>query len=64
MLEAHGVQSHLKADVIELVDFALYTLRYAQGRAPNKRRRMPSMSEGRYLTKAEKEMNIRLFGRL
>ena len=64
MLEAHGVLPRLRRDAIELIDFGLYTLRYAQGRAPNKRRRMPPMSQGRYLTKRHKEINIRCLGGL
>lgn len=63
MLEAHGVLTSLRADAVELFDFGLFTLLYAQGRAPNRRRRMTPMSQGRYLTKRQRELNTRLFGR-
>lgn len=62
MLEAHGVQSHLKDDAIELLDFGLGLLRKIQGRAAIKKKRMPPMSQSRYQTERQRELRVRIFG--
>ncbi len=62
MLEAHGVQPSLRDETIKFFDFGLDLLRQAQGRSAVKKKCMPSMSQGRYLTKRHRELNIQFFG--
>jgi hypothetical protein len=63
MIEAHGVARHQKARLLQTFEFGIKVLVLANGRQPIKRKRMPPMSVGRYLTSAQEELNIRLFGR-
>jgi hypothetical protein len=62
LLNAHGVGSQLKSDVIEYFDFGMKLLTETQGRPAVKRRRMPAMSRGRYLTKARRTLRAEIFG--
>jgi hypothetical protein len=62
LLNAHGVGSELKSDVIDYFDFGMKLLTQTQGRAAVKRRRMPAMSRGRYLTKAQRALHVEIFG--
>jgi hypothetical protein len=55
MLEAHGVDQHLKNAVGDVFDFGIDLLRSTQGRPPVKRKLMPAMSKGRYLTPTERK---------
>ncbi len=62
LLNAHGVSPHLEANVIDYFDFGTTLLTTAQRRTAVKRRRMPAMSKGRYLTAAQRELRVSLFG--
>ncbi|MCP5372659.1 MAG: hypothetical protein H6907_13085 [Hyphomicrobiales bacterium] len=62
MVEAHGIPPHRKSDFINLFDFGKNILISTLGRAAVKRRRMPAMSQGRYLTKKQRDLLVRLFG--
>jgi hypothetical protein len=62
LLNAHGIDSHLKSDVIDYFDFGTKLLTQTQGRPAVKRRRMPAMSKGRYLTKAQRALRAEIFG--
>lgn len=57
---AHDIGLRWKADVIGLFTFGMGLLTGARGRSANKRRRMPPMSQGRYLTKAERKLHLSL----
>ena len=61
-LQAHGLDPHSKARVVELFEFGTGLLVRTHGRPAIKRKRMPPMSRGRYLTKAERELRLRIFG--
>jgi hypothetical protein len=62
MLDAHGVGPHLKADVIDFFEFGVSLLTATQGRSAVKRKRMPAMAQGRYLTTAQRELRLKIFG--
>jgi hypothetical protein len=62
VLEAHGIASRWRAEAIELFAFGVRLLTESSGRPAVKRKRMSPMSQGRYLTKAERELRLRIFG--
>jgi hypothetical protein len=62
MLEAHGCDPIARPVVIERFDFGVGLLVGTQGRPPVKKRRMPALSKGRYLTARKKADWQRLFG--
>jgi hypothetical protein len=61
-LNAHGVAPRLKAVVIDYFDFGTRLLTKTQGRSAVRRRRMPAMSKGRYLTKAQRDLRLKILG--
>lgn len=63
MLEAHGVSRRQRKLLLDLFEFGIKVLTLTNGRPAIKRKRMQSMSQGRYLTEARRELNIKLFGR-
>jgi len=62
LLNAHGVGSELKPDVVDYFDFGTKLLTQTQGRPAVKRRQMPAMSRGRYLTEAQRALRAEIFG--
>lgn len=62
LLEAHGVDARWRQEVIELFAFGIELLTGSNGRPAVKRRRMRPMSQGRYLTKGDRELRLRIFG--
>jgi hypothetical protein len=62
MLAAHGANAKLRAATVELYDFGLALLSGSVGRPPIKRKRMRPMSQGRYLTKRQRDLRIRKCG--
>jgi hypothetical protein len=62
VVAAHGARPDIKQASVELFDFGLALLVGAQGRPPVKRRRMPPLSRGRYLTKRDRDLRERIFG--
>lgn len=59
---AHSVQVNIEAEFIEYFDFGISLLVATHGRKAIKQKRMPAMSKGRYLTKAQRELHLDIFG--
>jgi hypothetical protein len=62
IVAAHGALPELEKPLIELFEFGMELIVETQGRPPVKRRRMPPLSRGRYLTKRNRELWLRHFG--
>jgi hypothetical protein len=62
MMEAHGVELRHKSRLLDFIEFGILVLTATHGRPAVKRRRMAPMSKGRYLTNAQRELRIQLFG--
>lgn len=56
MLEAHGLSPKLKSSFCRAFDFGVQLLVSLHGRPPIRRRRVPAMSIGRYLTPKHQEL--------
>jgi hypothetical protein len=54
MMEAHGVSRTQKDTLMDFFDFGIKVLTLANGRPAIKRKRIPAMSQGRYLTNARR----------
>lgn len=62
LLKAHNLPPHRKTDTVEFYNFGISLLTRTNGRPSVKRRHMPPMSKGRYLTKAERSLRLAIFG--
>ena len=62
MLIAHGVSEKYRSVLGRHFDFGIDLLRSVNGRRAIKGKRMPSFSQNRYLSKAQRELWTRIFG--
>ena len=62
LLRAHGWTSCKETEFCEQLDFGMQLLMNAHGRTVISKRRMPPMSQGRYLTERQREFAVRLRG--
>lgn len=62
LIQAHGVSVRHKSRVLDFFDFGVKLLTVTHGRPAIKRKRMVPMSKGRYLTRAQRDLRIQLFG--
>jgi hypothetical protein len=62
ILVAHGFAETKRGEFIKLFEFGFDLLVRTHGRPPIKRKRMPPLSKGRYLSKGARELYLRHFG--
>ncbi len=62
MIEVHGLDKKKKTEFAALFDFGFELLVRSNGRKPIKRKLMPPLSKGRYLSKNDREIWLKHFG--